>query len=187
MTAYEIYCSLKKEKGVSDADVAKSTGIGKSTFSDWKSGRSKPKYEKLIKIADFFNVPYTFLIGKTEDRSKERIAHDKKILEAAAPIIKKVDAGESILNVKDIKIVEVDDNVTELSSNGMKFRIVRADSGTGKTNGVAKVIETVKNAISKETNAVELTEEEAHIISLYRSSKYKEIVSLMMDKMTERS
>lgn len=183
MTTYERYCSLKKEKGVSDADVAKSTGIGKSTFSDWKSGRSKPKYEKLIRIADFFNVPYTFLIGKTEDRSKEKIAHDKKMLEAAAPLIKKLDAGEDILNVKDIKIVEVDDGVTELNSNGMKFRIVRADSGTGKSNGVAKVIETVKNAISKEIRAIELTEEEAHIISLYRSGKYKEIVSLMMEKM----
>lgn len=53
MTTYEIYCSLKKEKGVTDADVSKSTGIGKSTFSDWKSGRSKPKTEKMSKI-DYF-------------------------------------------------------------------------------------------------------------------------------------
>lgn len=58
---YEIYCKLRKQKGCKDADVAKATGITKSTFSDWKSGRSKPKGEKLRKIADFFDVPADYL------------------------------------------------------------------------------------------------------------------------------
>lgn len=40
---YEIYCKLRDAMGVKDADVVKATGITKSTFSDWKSGRSKPK------------------------------------------------------------------------------------------------------------------------------------------------
>lgn len=42
---YEIYCKLRDSKGVKDSDVVKATGITKSTFSDWKSGRSKPKNE----------------------------------------------------------------------------------------------------------------------------------------------
>lgn len=58
---YEIYCKLREQKGCKDADVAKATGITKSTFSDWKSGRSKPKGEKLRKIADFFDVPTDYL------------------------------------------------------------------------------------------------------------------------------
>lgn len=37
---YEIYCKLRDERGLKDADVVKATGITKSTFSDWKSGRS---------------------------------------------------------------------------------------------------------------------------------------------------
>lgn len=40
---YERYVELRNQKGVSDYRVAKDTGIPKSTFSDWKSGRSKPK------------------------------------------------------------------------------------------------------------------------------------------------
>jgi transcriptional regulator with XRE-family HTH domain len=40
-----------------DATVAELAGITKSTFSDWKSGRSKPKTEKLIKIAAVLEVP----------------------------------------------------------------------------------------------------------------------------------
>ncbi len=58
---YEIYCKLRDDKGLKDSDVARATGITKSTFSDWKNGRSKPKDEKLLKIADFFNVTLDYL------------------------------------------------------------------------------------------------------------------------------
>ena len=47
---YEVYCKLRDLRGVKDADVVRATGITKSTFSDWKSGRSEPKKEKLQKI-----------------------------------------------------------------------------------------------------------------------------------------
>ena len=40
---YEIYCKLRDSNGMKDSDVAKATGITKSTFSDWKNGRSKTK------------------------------------------------------------------------------------------------------------------------------------------------
>lgn len=53
---YDIYCRLRDDKKLKDSDVAKATGITKSTFSDWKTGRSKPKQDKLQKIADFFGV-----------------------------------------------------------------------------------------------------------------------------------
>ena len=54
---YEKYVKLRDEKGVSDYRVSEETGITKSTFSDWKTGRSKPKIDKLIILADYFGVP----------------------------------------------------------------------------------------------------------------------------------
>ena len=59
---YEVYCKLRDLRGVKDADVVRATGITKSTFSDWKSGRSEPKKEKLQKIADFFDVSLDYLM-----------------------------------------------------------------------------------------------------------------------------
>lgn len=53
---YERYVELRNQKGVSDYRVAKDTGIPKSTFSDWKSGRSKPKIAKLKILAGYFDV-----------------------------------------------------------------------------------------------------------------------------------
>ena len=57
---YEKYVKLRNEKGVTDYRVAMDTGIPKSTFTDWKNGRSKPKTEKLKAIADYFNVPIEY-------------------------------------------------------------------------------------------------------------------------------
>ncbi len=59
---YEKYSALRDEKGVTDYAVAQATGIGMSTFTDWKSGRSKPKVEKLAKIAEYFGVHIEDLI-----------------------------------------------------------------------------------------------------------------------------
>lgn len=63
MTLYERYCQMRDKKGLKDADVAKATGIYKSTFSDWKYGRSVPKIEKLQKIADYLGVTVNALMN----------------------------------------------------------------------------------------------------------------------------
>jgi transcriptional regulator with XRE-family HTH domain len=56
MFNYEIYEKLRNSKGLRDKHVADATGITPSTFSDWKSGRSAPKIDKIMKIADFLQV-----------------------------------------------------------------------------------------------------------------------------------
>lgn len=60
---YAKYVKLRDAKGVSDANVSNATGIPRSTFTDWKSGRSNPKLEKLLKIAKFFEVSVEDLMG----------------------------------------------------------------------------------------------------------------------------
>lgn len=59
---YAKYAELRNSKGLNDSTVSKETGIERSTFSDWKNGRSKPKLDKLIKIADFFGVSLDELV-----------------------------------------------------------------------------------------------------------------------------
>lgn len=67
---YEVYCLLRDKFGVKDAAVAKATGIGRSTFADWKSGRSSPKMEKLQKIAEYFGVSVDYLQSGKPDREE---------------------------------------------------------------------------------------------------------------------
>lgn len=75
---YEIYCKLRDERGMKDSDVVKGTGITKSTFSDWKNGRSNPKNEKLQKIADFFGVTLDYLLTGKEDPDKKDDPYEAK-------------------------------------------------------------------------------------------------------------
>lgn len=55
---------LRDSKGLTDYKVSLDTGITKSTFSEWKNGRSQPKLEKLSKIADYFGVTVDYFIIK---------------------------------------------------------------------------------------------------------------------------
>ena len=47
---YEIYERLINELGITTYRVAMDTGIAQSVFSAWKSGKSRPKPDKLKKI-----------------------------------------------------------------------------------------------------------------------------------------
>ena len=53
---------LLEEKKISVYQLSKETGIPKSTFSEWKSGRSKPKADKLKILADYFGVEVGFFL-----------------------------------------------------------------------------------------------------------------------------
>ena len=59
---YGRYVALREKKGVTDYRVAVETGITKSTFSDWKNGRSAPKIEKLALLAKYFDVPIEYFL-----------------------------------------------------------------------------------------------------------------------------
>ena len=63
MNSYESYVVLRDQKGVTDSDVARCTGITRPTFSDWKNGKYTPKIPKMMKIAEYFGVPLEKLIG----------------------------------------------------------------------------------------------------------------------------
>ena len=54
--------ALAKARNVSYYQLSDLLGFPRSTFSDWKSGKSMPKTDKLIKIADYFGVKVSYFI-----------------------------------------------------------------------------------------------------------------------------
>lgn len=67
---------LLKSKNITAYRVSKDTGIGQSTFSDWKKGRSKPKLEKLVKIAAYLNVPVEYFVKEGVNENEDCEAND---------------------------------------------------------------------------------------------------------------
>ena len=59
---YNKYEALLKKTGKTSYQVSKDTGIGQNTLSNWKTGRSKPKVEKLKILADYFGVDVGYFL-----------------------------------------------------------------------------------------------------------------------------
>lgn len=55
---------LMQSKGVLPSHVASELGMRTSLFSEWKSGKSQPKYDKLALIARYFNTTVDALIAE---------------------------------------------------------------------------------------------------------------------------
>ena len=85
--------------------VSKDTGIAASTFSDWKSGRSVPKLDKIKLIADYFDVSLEYmltgdgeaLLGESE-ASKASYERGKRIA-----IIGEIRAGSPIITNESVE------------------------------------------------------------------------------------
>ena len=59
---YEKFAELLDKNNKTAYAVSKETGIAQSIFSDWKNGRSKPKVDKLQKLADYFGVSIEYFL-----------------------------------------------------------------------------------------------------------------------------
>lgn len=62
-----VFCRLRKEKNITQAELAKKLNIRQTTVSSWENGVSVPDYPTLIKLADFFEVSTDFLLGREDD------------------------------------------------------------------------------------------------------------------------
>ena len=64
---YEKFAELLVKFNKTTYQVAKETGIGQNVFSNWKTGRSKPKIDKLKKVADYFGVSIDYFVDDATD------------------------------------------------------------------------------------------------------------------------
>ena len=59
---YEKFERLLSERNLTAYQVAKETGLTSTMFSEWKSGKAKPKADKLLKLAEYFKVPIEYFL-----------------------------------------------------------------------------------------------------------------------------
>ena len=61
---------IMSERGMSQIDFSKNTGISQSTISDWKRKKTNPAADKIMTICDVLNVtPYEILQGRRENKT----------------------------------------------------------------------------------------------------------------------
>ncbi len=59
----EIFLELRKEKGLTQLEIANKTGFAKNTVCAWEKGRAQPNFETLSQLSKIFNVTIDYLLG----------------------------------------------------------------------------------------------------------------------------
>jgi len=59
---YDKFLKLINQRQITAYKVSKDIGISPTVFSDWKSGKSSPKIDKLQKIAVYFDVSIEYFL-----------------------------------------------------------------------------------------------------------------------------
>lgn len=63
---------LRLENGETQKDLANAIEVGRTTISEYESGKIVPKQEGLLKIANHFNVSVDYLTGVSNERATRK-------------------------------------------------------------------------------------------------------------------
>lgn len=69
---FKIFIALRKEKGLTQDELAQKLGISKSSVAMWETGQRLPSPDVYELIADYFNVDIDYLYGRTDIRQRVR-------------------------------------------------------------------------------------------------------------------
>lgn len=106
---------LRKQKHVSQAELARELGIHQTAVSQWENGRTMPDTDSLNKLSEYFGVSIDRLLGKTVGKGvKIRVLG---YIRAGLP----VEAVEDVLGYEEI--------TPEMASQGEYFGLeIKGDS-----------------------------------------------------------
>lgn len=74
LPVYEAVKKLCKSRGLSFNDVEEGIGVGKNTLYGLK--RNHPSMERVMQLADFFDVSVDFLLGRTNEENPREIVKE---------------------------------------------------------------------------------------------------------------
>jgi len=60
---HEIIRKLRKERGLTQQQVADYMQIDRSTYAYYESGRTRINIDVVVKLAHFYRIPYAALLG----------------------------------------------------------------------------------------------------------------------------
>lgn len=75
----KILLKLRKEKGVTQKDLAEYLQISRQAYANYEAGNRNPDFETLIKISEYFEVSVDYLLGKDSEPQKEKPTDDGEL------------------------------------------------------------------------------------------------------------
>ena len=70
MSTGYLLSELRREKRLSQEELAKIIGTSQSSVGHWESGRRNIPQDKLLQLSKYFNVSIDYLLGISKSRKK---------------------------------------------------------------------------------------------------------------------
>ena len=112
---------LREKAGKQQKELAIDLGVSQPTVSDWESGRKIPSAKSTSKIADYFQVPIDYLLGR--EPALEGAPAPSRPGSKWIPVLGRVAAGTPIEAVEDILDYEEIDAKTAASGEYFALQI----------------------------------------------------------------
>ena len=74
---------LREEKDITQRELGAILGIGSTAVNGYETGDSTPNFDRLIKLANYFNVSIDYLCGRTSIKS---VAQEDNIFDIASKL-----------------------------------------------------------------------------------------------------
>ena len=58
--------AIRKSHHATQKQVAVAVGVSERNYQDWEYGNTKPAFDALISLADYFNISLDYLVGRSE-------------------------------------------------------------------------------------------------------------------------
>lgn len=58
--------ALRKQRGLTQKQLAADVGLSELAIQNYESGRRKPAFDALIALADYFDVSLDYLVGRSD-------------------------------------------------------------------------------------------------------------------------
>lgn len=127
--------AARKAAHMGQAELGEAIGIGKSSISEWESGKRSPDIDKVKDIAKVLNVTPAYLMGWNEPSPASRPlpAGLLPVVKRRIPIIGHVAAGVPIMAEREYEEYEDDtygiscDYVLRVEGDSMEPRVMNGD------------------------------------------------------------
>ena len=67
---------LRKEKNMTQVQLAEALGVSKGTIAMWEIGKREPNFETLDRLSDIFDKRIDYILGYSNDASSPRLTEE---------------------------------------------------------------------------------------------------------------
>lgn len=71
---------LRKEKGMTQIDLAKAIGVSSGTVAMWETGKRKPSFEMFDRLTEVFDRRIDYILGASDDASPLKVAEGEAVV-----------------------------------------------------------------------------------------------------------